>query len=80
MMVHRIETERDCAFDVDNGTGSIERADKGMGSGWSPIGVTTFSESGGPHSVILACHTRSKWTNTVENIFIRKTSFFDGVD
>ena len=32
--------------DVDNGTGSIEWADNGMGSRWSRVGVTTYTESG----------------------------------
>ena len=81
-MVHRIETGRDCALDVDNGTDSIKWVDNGMGSGWSPIGVTTNTESGGPHNIILACHTRSKWTNTVklmENIYLPgKRAFLTG--
>ena len=67
--------------DVDNGTDSIKWVDKGIGSGWSPIGVTTNTESGGPHNIILACHTRSKFTDTVklrEIMFTRKTFFFDG--
>ena len=69
--------------DIDNGTDSIKWVDNGMGSGRSPMGVTTNTESGGPHNIILACHTRSKWTNTVklrENIFTRKTGFSDGED
>ena len=67
--------------DIDNGTDRIKWVDDGMGSGRSPIGVTTNTESGGPHNIVLACHTRSKWTNTVklmENLFTRKTGFSDG--
>ena len=36
-----------------------------------------------PHKIILACHTRSKWTNTVKlrgNIFTRKMGNFDWMD
>ena len=36
-----------------------------------------------PHNIVLACHTRSKWTNTVKlrgNIFTRETCFFDWAD
>ena len=35
----------------DNGTGSIWRVDNGMGSRWSPVGVTTYIESKGNASI-----------------------------
>ena len=50
---------------VDNGTGSIGWVDNGMGLRWSPVGVTTHTEFGDPHSIVLACYTISKWSNTV---------------
>ena len=69
-------------LDVDNGTGSIEWVDNEMGSRWSPVGVTTYTESDDPHNIVLACDTRSKWTNTVKlrgNMYLpAKRAFLTG--
>ena len=51
-------------FNVD--TGSLEWVGSGLGLRLSPVGATTYTESGNLHSTVLACHTRSKLSKTVK--------------
>ena len=65
---------------VDNGTASLEWVDSGMGLRLSPVGAKTYTERGDPHGIVLACHTCSKWSDTVKlkgKIFARKKGNFD---
>ena len=72
---------------VDSETGSLELMGSGLDSIFclrlSPVGVTTYTESGGPPSTAPACHTCSKLSETVNlkvNIFASKTGNFDLTD
>ena len=78
-IVHRIETECDYASDVDDGTGSIEWMDNGMGSRRSPVGMTTYTESGDPHNIVLClpyAFEMDEYRETEGDEFTRKTFFF----
>ena len=54
---------------VDSETSSLELMGSGAGSisclRLSPVGVTTYTESGNPSSAVPAGHASSKWSKTV---------------
>ena len=54
-----------------------------MGLRLSPAGAKKHTESGDPHSIVLACHTCSKWSDTVKlkgNTFASKKGNFYWMD
>ena len=74
-------------LNVDSATSSLElmgsRADSISCLRSSPVGVTTYTESGDPPSTVSACHTSSKWGKTVNlkvNIFASRTCNSDLTD
>ena len=73
-------------LNVDSETGSLELMGSGLDSiscfRLSPVGATTYTESGDPPSAAPACHTVSKLTKTVNlkvNTFANNTGNFDAL-